>query len=75
MPSESKRSPFSDLLTTAQVCELYPFLSPATMRVRRHRGEEPASFVVNGRVLYRRAEIDRWLAKQEAATTRGGTAA
>jgi hypothetical protein len=66
---------FTDVLTTKQVCELYPFLSPATMRFRRHKGLAPASFVIAGRVVYRRTEIDRWLAEQEASTTRGGTAA
>ena len=51
-----------------------PFLNQNTLRYLRHKGEGPASFVINGRVLYRKSEIERWLAEQEQATTRGGAA-
>lgn len=38
----------------------------------RHRGIGPRSFKLGGRVVYRRAEVDAWLAEQAAATSRGG---
>ncbi|UZF54502.1 helix-turn-helix domain-containing protein [Gordonia polyisoprenivorans] len=68
------RQRFEDVMTTKQVCTWLPFLNPNTLRYLRHKGEGPASFVVNGRVLYRKSEIERWLAEQEQATTRGGAA-
>lgn len=65
---------YRDVLTSKQVNHDYPFINAATLRYLRHKGEGPASFVINGKVLYRRSEIERWLAEQEAATTRGGAA-
>lgn len=65
---------FDDVMTAKSVCVRWPFLNPNTLRYLRHKGEGPASFVVNGRVLYRKGEIERWLAEQEATTTRGGAA-
>lgn len=63
-----------DLLTTNRVCEEYPVFNPGTMRYWRHNDEGPASFTLGpgGRVVYRRSEIERWLAEQEQATRRGG---
>ncbi|ALG85832.1 helix-turn-helix transcriptional regulator [Gordonia phthalatica] len=69
-----QRQAYLDVLTTKQVCQDYPFLNQNTMRYMRHNGTGPASFVISGKVLYRRSEIERWLAEQEAATTRGGAA-
>ncbi|WP_264071715.1 helix-turn-helix domain-containing protein [Mycolicibacterium komossense] len=68
-----------DLLTTTQVCEQYPALNPGTMRYWRHNNEGPASFTLGpqgrrGRVVYRRSEVERWIADQEQATRRGGAA-
>lgn len=67
--------PEDDLLTTKQVCEDYPVFQPGTMRYWRHNNEGPASFTLGerGRVVYRRSEIERWLAEQEQATRRGGS--
>ncbi|GAA4668518.1 helix-turn-helix transcriptional regulator [Gordonia humi] len=65
---------FADVMNTKQVCAYWPFLNQNTMRYMRHAGTGPASFVINGKVFYRRAEVERWLAEQEAATTRGGVA-
>lgn len=63
------------ILTTKQVADRYPFLPAATLRYWRHCGDQgPASFTVGKKVLYRVSEIERWLAEQEAATTRGGAA-
>ncbi|MEN4399367.1 helix-turn-helix transcriptional regulator [Mycolicibacterium senegalense] len=61
-----------DLLTTNQVCEQYPF-NPGTLRYWRHNNEGPASFSLGKkRVVYRRSEVERWIAEQERATKRGG---
>lgn len=62
-----------EILTTKQVCEAYPF-NAGTLRFWRSTNQGPASFTVGprGRVVYRRSEIERWLAEQEAATRRGG---
>ncbi len=65
---------FNDVMTTKQVCASWPFLNQNTLRYLRMKSEGPASFVINGRVLYRKSEIERWLAEQEQATTRGGAA-
>ena len=63
-----------ELLTAKQVCAEYPF-NPGTMRYWRSAGIGPASFSLGprGRVVYRRNEIERWLAEQEASTRRGGS--
>ena len=62
-----------DLLTTKQVCEQYPF-NPGTLRFWRSSNQGPASFSLGtrGRIVYRRSEIERWLAEQERTTRRGG---
>lgn len=71
---KDRESRFLDVMTTKQVTEQYPFLNGNTLRYLRHAQKGPASFVINGRVLYRRTEIERWLSEQEAATTVGGAA-
>ncbi|PXW25056.1 UNVERIFIED_CONTAM: helix-turn-helix protein [Williamsia faeni] len=64
-----------EFLTTKQVSDQWPFLPAATLRYWRHVNEGPASFRAGSRVLYRRSEIERWLAAQEESTKRGGGAA
>ncbi|MEC4763353.1 helix-turn-helix domain-containing protein [Mycobacterium sherrisii] len=66
-----------ELLTTQQVCQQYQVFNAGTLRFWRHSNQGPASFTVGprGRVVYRRSEIERWLAEQEAATRRGGDTA
>ena len=49
-------------------------IAPATLRYWRGEDFGPASFKLGGRIVYRRDEVDRWLAEQEAATRRGGDA-
>ncbi|MDO3245846.1 helix-turn-helix domain-containing protein [Mycobacteroides abscessus subsp. abscessus] len=49
-------------------------LPPATLRYYRHMGTGPASFKLGRRVVYRRSEVERWVAEQEKATVRGGVA-
>lgn len=63
-----------ELLTTSQVCAQYPVFNPGTLRYWRSANVGPESFSLGqrGRIVYRRSEIERWLAEQEAATKRGG---
>lgn len=65
-----------DLLTTKQVSAEFGF-NAATLRYWRSTNVGPTSFTLGprGRVVYRRGEVKRWLAEQEAATRRGGGAA
>jgi transposase-like protein len=65
-----------DLLFTQQVSKEYGF-NPGTLRYWRHADQGPASFTLGprGRVVYRRSEVERWLAEQEQSTRRGGGAA
>ena len=62
------------ILTTKQVVEVFPFLNESTLRYWRMNDTGPASFSLRGRVLYRLSEIQRWIAAEEARSTRGGAA-
>ncbi len=63
-----------EILTTKEVEAEYGF-NQGTLRYWRHRDEGPASFRMGKKtVVYRRAEIEKWIAAQEAASTRGGVA-
>jgi DNA-binding transcriptional MerR regulator len=66
-PSQLLDAVSSDpLLTTGDVAELTR--APAsTVRYWRHIGCGPRGFRIGRRVLYRRSEVLRWLAEQEAA--------
>ncbi|QZH68891.1 helix-turn-helix domain-containing protein [Mycolicibacterium farcinogenes] len=48
-------------------------LPAGTLRYFRSTNQGPASFALGRRVVYRRSEVDRWIAEQEKATRRGGT--
>ena len=62
-----------EYLTTREVTELTG-IPEGTWRFWRHAGQGPESFTLGGkRVVYRRSEIERWIAEQEATTRRGGT--
>ncbi|NQE93795.1 helix-turn-helix transcriptional regulator [Nocardia terpenica] len=63
-----------DLLTTVEVAEEYKF-NVGTLRYWRHRGYGPASFARGRKVVYRRCEVEAWIAEQEQLTRRGGTTA
>lgn len=65
-----------DLLHTKQVSEEYK-IKAGTLRYWRSSNQGPASFTLGprGRVVYRRSEVERWLAEQEQVTKRGGGAA
>ncbi|MBB4856272.1 putative DNA-binding transcriptional regulator AlpA [Mycobacteroides chelonae] len=47
-------------------------LPKGTLRYFRSTNQGPASFTLGRRVVYRRAEVERWIAEQEQATKRGG---
>lgn len=56
-----------ELLTIAEAADL--LRSPvATLRYWRHLGVGPCSFRVGRRVLYRRTDIDNWIAARRDAT-------
>lgn len=55
-----------DLLSTDQLA-VWLLKPPGTLRQWRHKGYGPAGFRVGGSVRYRRSEVERWLARQEAA--------
>lgn len=53
----------------------YTGIPEATLRYWRMSGIGPASWKIGRKVVYDRAELDRWMAEQKAATLRGGQAA
>lgn len=42
-----------------------------TLRYYRHAGIGPAYFRLQGRIRYRRADVEAWINQQEAATRNG----
>lgn len=56
--------------TAARISD--PPLPVATLRYWRHVGEGPKSFKIGRRVVYRRADVEAWLASQYETTVRGG---
>ena len=63
-----------DILDTGQVSGLTG-LPVGTLRYWRHANLGPASFSLGRRVVYRRSEVERWIAEQEETTRRGGVSA
>ncbi len=63
-----------EFLSTKEVSEMTG-VAPGTLRYWRHLGIGPASWTLGRkRVVYKRADLDRWLAEQEATTVRGDLA-
>lgn len=60
-------------LSTAQV-SAETGVPAATLRYWRHANMGPTSFALGRRIVYRRETVERWIAQQEAATSRGGAA-
>jgi DNA-binding transcriptional MerR regulator len=60
-----------EYMSTQQVAE-QTGIPAATLRYWRHADIGPASFTLGRRVVYRRGEVERWIAEQETATRRGG---
>ncbi|WP_044884652.1 helix-turn-helix transcriptional regulator [Frankia gtarii] len=54
------------MLRTSELSRLIK-VPVGTLRQWRHRGFGPLGFRVGGTVVYRRSEVDRWLAEQERA--------
>lgn len=59
-----------DLMTTTEVAERLRVPEP-TLRYWRHQGAGPPSFKLGRRVLYRRDDVDAWLARQVNAGLAG----
>ena len=53
----------TDLLTLEEAAELLR-TSPATLRWWRHAGTGPKSAKLGRRVVYRRADVERWVDAQ-----------
>jgi hypothetical protein len=64
----------SEFMSTQQVAA-ETGIPPATLRYWRHADIGRASFTLGRRVVYRREEVERWIAEQEATSRRGGGAA
>jgi predicted DNA-binding transcriptional regulator AlpA len=60
-----------EIMSPRQVSE-YTSVPLGTLRYWRHCGFGPASFTLGRRVVYRRAEVERWIAAQEAGPNRRG---
>ncbi len=61
-----------DLLTVHEAAD-YLGYKPNTLRTWRQFNSGPTSFKRANRVVYRREDLDAWLAAQTATTMRGGT--
>lgn len=61
-----------EFLNTREVSDMTG-IPVGTLRFWRHKRQGPESFALGKKVMYRRSEVTRWIAEQEAATRRGGT--
>lgn len=59
-------------LMTADEVAAETTIARSTLYDWRSRGIGPRSFRLGGRVVYRRVEVEAWIAAQSAATSRGG---
>jgi hypothetical protein len=64
-------TPVRELMTTKDIYNEYG-IPEGTLRYYRSTGVGPTSFVLAGRVKYRRTEVMGWVAEQERSTSRGG---
>ncbi|GAA1164418.1 helix-turn-helix domain-containing protein [Kitasatospora gansuensis] len=62
-------SPLSPVLSLEEAAA-YIRRTPKALRCLRERRTAPAGFRTGGRVMFRRAELDDWLAKHEAQDSR-----
>ncbi len=58
-----------DLLTVAQLADVLGCSHQALYNLR-HSGNGPASFLLTGKVRYRRSSVDSWISDAEAADAR-----
>lgn len=61
-------------LLGVKAAALFLGIAEGTLRYWRSAGQGPPSFAIGRRVMYDRAELERWVAEQKAATLRGGQA-
>ena len=66
MDREARQDRDDDLLLMEEVAALAR-QSVSTLRWLRHRGRGPAGFRLGRRVVFRRAEVERWIAQHEKA--------
>jgi predicted DNA-binding transcriptional regulator AlpA len=64
MDREAGQDRNDDLLLMEEVAALAR-QSVSTLRWLRHRGQGPAGFRLGRRVVFRRAEVERWIAQRE----------
>ena len=62
-----------DLLTVDEIADELR-VPAATFRSWRALGRGPKSFKIGRRVVYRRSDVEAWIAAEEARTSRGGVA-
>ena len=61
-------NPNSEFLTTDQLARL-TYTKPQTWRRRRWSGDSPPYVKLGSRVLYRRADVEAWLAERTVTST------
>ncbi len=66
MPHTYEPRPGNDLMTLAESAA-YLRTPVATLRYWRHLGVGPDGFRLGRRVVYRREDVDRWLAAEQQA--------
>jgi predicted DNA-binding transcriptional regulator AlpA len=67
--------PLNDIMLLAEVAELTR-LPQATLRFYRHRGYGgPRSFKLGDRVVFKRSDVEQWIAAEYAKAQGGNTAA
>lgn len=72
--SQDATEQLREYLSTKQVEQEYGVPS-GTLRYWRHNNMGPASFAMGKKVVYRRSEVEAWIADQEQKTRRGGVSA
>jgi excisionase family DNA binding protein len=63
---EAKKNRDDDLLLLEEVAALTR-QSVSTIRWLRHKGQAPPGFRLGRRVVFRRAEVEQWIAQHEEA--------
>lgn len=58
----------SEFLSVAQVREQYPFLSTGTLANMRCRKEGPRYFKLGRKIIYKRSDLERWIASAPVLT-------
>lgn len=77
LSSSNNRRLYRDMneyMNTAEVAR-ETGINAGTLRYWRSTNQGPPSFSLGKRVVYRRSELEKWIAEQEQATKRGGGAA